>query len=129
MRAKVGYYIARIGISVILGGLFWLAGMPWWMAPVVAVAVLAYFIWVPRSGRYVARFTGDTARLQRDERMQAIRDQAARNALLGTVLALAAAILYYGLIAPGDVPVTVLSLILALGTVIYAGSDYWLRRP
>ena len=102
--------------------------MPGWVAPVVALAMLAYF-WVPRSGRYVARFTGDTARLRRDERMQAIRDQAARNALLGMVLSLAAAIVVYGLILPGDVPVAVLSLILALGTLIYGVSDYWLRRP
>ena len=129
MTSKVGYYITRVLVSVVLGGLFWLAGLPWWVAPIVTLVMLAFFLWVPASGRYVARFTGDTARLQRDERMQAIRDQAARNALLGMVLALAGTILYYGLIAPGDVPVTVLSLILALGTVIYAGSDYWLRRP
>ena len=129
MTSKVGYYITRTLISVAFGGLFWLAGLPGWSAPIVALVMLAFFLWVPHSGRYVARFTGDTARLRRDERMQAIRDQAARNALLGTVLALAAAVLYYGLIAPGDVPVTVLSLILALGTLIYAGSDYWLRRP
>ena len=90
---------------------------------------LSLFRKVPRSGRYVARFTGDTARLRRDERMQAIRDQAARNALLGMVLSLAAAIVVYGLILPGDVPVAVLSLILALGTLIYGVSDYWLRRP
>ena len=129
MTSKVGYYITRALVSVALGGLFWLAGLPWWVAPIVTLVMLVFFLWVPASGRYVARFTSDTARLQRDERMQAIRDQAARNALLGTVLALAATISYYGLIAPADVPVTVLSLILALGTVIYAGSDYWLRRP
>ena len=129
MTGKSGYYVTRIGISVVFGGLFWLAGLPGWVAPVVALGMLAYFVWVPHSGRYVARFTDDTARLHRDERMQAIRDQAARNALLGTVLSLAAAVTYFGLIVPGDVPVPVLSLILALGTLIYVVSDYWLRRP
>lgn len=128
MTSRVGYNITRIGISVVLGGLFWLAGMPGWVAVIVALAMLAYFIWVPHSGRYVARFTNDTARLRRDERMQAIRDQAARNAFLGIVLALAAAIVVYGLIVPEDVPVIVLSAILALGTLVYGLSDYWLRR-
>ena len=129
MTSKAGYYITRIVVATAAGALFWLAGLPWWGGLIVGVVLLGFFIWIPRSGRYVAHFSGDTARLQRDERMQAIRDQAARNALLGMVLALAGTILYYGLIVPGDVPVTVLSLILALGTVIYAGSDYWLRRP
>jgi hypothetical protein len=129
MNMRLSYYIARAFVSVGLGIIFALAGLPWWGALVVAVGAFALFVWAPRSGRYFVQSQGGPTPLRHDERTSAIRDQAARNGFVGIMLVLAAAILYFGLIAPGDLPIVVPSLTLALGGLIYFVSDYWLRRP
>jgi len=128
MTSKSGYYITRTFISVAFGSLLMLAQLPWWSALLVSASVLGFFLWAPRSGRYVVRASGGSTPLRRDERTKAIRDQAARNALVCTMLAVAGATVYFGLITPRDVPVAILSLILALGVLTYFGSDFWLRR-
>lgn len=129
MTIKPSYYVTRAFVSAALGIVFALAGLPWWGALVVAVGAFALFIWAPRSGRYVVQSQGGPAPLRHDERTAAIRSQAARNGFVGIMLALAAVTLYFGLIVPGDLPVGIPSLTLALGAVIYFVSDYWLRRP
>jgi hypothetical protein len=128
MTVRTSYYVTRALISAAFGIVFAVSGLPWWGALLTSAAMFAYFLWVPRSGRYFVRPQGGTAPLRHDERTQAIRDRAARNGFMGITLALAATVLYFGLIAPGDLPVGVPSLILALGVLIYFVSDYWLRR-
>lgn len=66
--------------------------------------------------------------LRRDERTQAINDKAARNGFVVTIGAIGGITLYFGSIVLTDVPVTVLSLVLALGILTYFVSDFWLRR-
>jgi hypothetical protein len=129
MNMRLSYYIARALVSAALGVVFALAGLPWWGALIVAVGVFALFVWAPHSGRYLVQSQGGPTPLRHDERTAAIRNQAARNGFVGIMLALAAAILYFGLIAPGDLPVAVPSFTLALGASVYFVSDYWLRRP
>ena len=128
MTTQHSYTITRASISVALGGLLALSGLPWWGALLAGGMAFAFFLWAPRGGRYVVKPLDGIAPLRRDERMKAIRDQAARNAFSATVVALAAVTIYFGVIALNDVPVTILNAILALGLLTYAATDYWLRR-
>jgi hypothetical protein len=128
MTTQHSYTITRASISVAFGGLLALSGLPWWGALLAGGMAFAFFLWAPRSGRYVVDPREGIAPLRRDERTKAIRDQAARNAFSATMVALAAVTIYYGVIAPNDVPVTILNAVLALGLLTYSASDYWLRR-
>ena len=128
MTAQPSYTITRASISVALGGLLALSGLPWWGALLAGGMAFAFFLWAPRSGRYVVNPRDGVAPLRRDERTKAIRDQAARNAFSATMVALAVVAVYYGVIAQNDVPVTILNAILALGLLTFSVSDYWLRR-
>ena len=66
--------------------------------------------------------------LRRDERTQGITDKAAKNAFVVVMLAVLALILYYGRLAPAEVPLSALDLLLALGALTYFGTELWLRR-
>ena len=128
MTGMSRYYLSRVIISAVWGGFFRLAGAPWWMAVLAGAMALAWFLWAPRSGRYVVRPEHGPSALRRDDRTQAIADKAARNAFVVTYLALGGVGLYYGLIAPGSVPIAVVNIVFVLGAAVYFGSDFWLRR-
>ena len=128
MTGMTWYHVSRAVISIAVGGLFVLAGAPWWMAAGVGVVALAFFIWVPRSGRYAVRPEDGVTALQRDERTQAITNRAARNGFALTMLSLAGLILYFELGASSDVPVSALALVLLIGTATHFVSDLWFRR-
>ena len=128
MNRMSSYYLSRILISAALGGILALAGSPWWMSVSIGALALAFFVWAPRSGRYVVRPESGIAPLRRDERTQAINDRAARNAFVVAMLATAAAAIYFGLIARANVPVLVLNVTFALGLLTYFVSDAILRR-
>lgn len=128
MTGKSSYYVTRTALSVVFGGLLVFMGLPWWGALLASLGMWAFFLWAPHSGRYVVRSQNGVTPLRRDERAKAIRDQAARNALVATVLTLSAVIIYFGLFAPADVPVPIVSLVLVLGMLAYFASDFWLRR-
>ena len=128
MTGMTWYYVSRAAISIAVGGLFVLAGAPWWMAAGVGVVALAFFMWAPRSGRYAVRHEDGVTALRRDERTQAITNRAARNGFALTMLSLAGLILYFELVAYSDVPVSALALVLLIGTVTHFASDLWFRR-
>lgn len=128
MNRMVGYYLTRVLISAALGGILALAGSPWWMSVSIGVLALAFFVWAPRSGRYVVHSESGIAPMRRDERTQAINDRAARNAFVVSMLATAAAAIYFGLVAHANVPVLVLDVMLSLGLLTYFVSDAILRR-
>ena len=122
------YYISRTLISAALGGLFALTGASWWMALLATATACAFFLWAPRSGRYAVHPKFGVTALRRDERTQAIRDRAARNAFVVTILAVAAIAVYFGSVARTDVPIAFLSGAIALAALTYFASDLWLRR-
>jgi hypothetical protein len=122
------YYISRALISIALGALLALTGSQWWMAGLVGVIVFAYFLWAPHSGRYAVHPELGVTALRRDERTQTINDKAARNAFVATILTVAGIAVYFGTIAPANVPVAILNLALVLGMLTYFVSDFWLRR-
>ena len=66
--------------------------------------------------------------LRRDERTQAINDQAARHAFAICMLALGALSVYYAAIGVGQIPAGMLRIILLVGVAGCYVSDLWLRR-
>ena len=128
MNSMNRYYISRALISGGLVVLLSLAGLQVWIAAIVGFIVLAFFLWAPLSGRYTVNSKNGALALGLDERTQMIKDQAARNAFVATILMVAGLALYFGAIAPGNVPVDYLYLILVISTLVYNGSDLWLRR-
>jgi uncharacterized membrane protein len=128
MTGMSRYYISRALISIALGALLALTGSQWWMAGLVGVIVFAYFLWAPHSGRYAVHPELGVTALRRDERTQTINDKAARNAFVATILTVAGIAVYFGTIAPANVPVAILNLALVLGMLTYFVSDFWLRR-
>lgn len=128
MNGMTRYYLSRALISAALGGLFALTGARWWVAALVSAITFASFLWAPHGGRYVVKPEEGATALRRDEYTQAITDKAARNGFVVAMLALGGIAIYFGTIAPSDVPVRVLSLLLALGALTYFASDLWLRR-
>jgi hypothetical protein len=125
---KMTYDVSRAALAVILGGALCLGGLPWWGAAPASILVLAFLLTARRSGRYVVQSEDGIAPLRRDERSRAIRDKAARNAFIVTVLAVAGLSIAYGRVLDAAVPGTALSVVLALAVVAYAVSDFYLRR-
>jgi hypothetical protein len=122
------YYFSRLLISVIFGILFALTGSPWWGAILAGVAAFLFFLWAPRSGRYVVQPEYGATALRRDERTQFINDKAGRNAFILTVLVLAGGDIYFGALARNVVPLTFLHWTLLIAVLVYYLSDFWLRR-
>lgn len=125
---KTTYAISRAALAAIFSGALYMGGLPWWGAVPAGILVLVFFLAARRSGRYVVESADGVAPLRRDERSRAIRDKAARNAFVATVLAVAGLTIAYGRVLDAAVPVTALSGVLALAVVTYAASDLCLRR-
>jgi predicted MFS family arabinose efflux permease len=100
----------------------------WWSGALVGVAALAFFLWIPGSGRYLVDPEGGARPMRLDERMQVIRDRAARTAFVTLMLTLAAMALYFGFIQPGDIPLQILLGVLGLGFLAYFVSDALQRQ-
>ena len=122
------YYVSRIIISIVLGGLFALLGAQWWMAVLAGLLALAVFLFAPLSGRYTVQPDKGLTPLGRDEFSRSVTDKAGRNAFVFMMIALAGIIVYSQLSSRIGVPVNALSVVLALGVVVFFVSDYWMRR-
>jgi hypothetical protein len=127
MSSLSNYYIPRILIALIFGGLFIAAGLPWWSAVSIAVVMISFFLWAPKSGRYGVQPENGIVPPRLDEYGQMIRNQAARDAFVVTMLVVGGIILY-GFIAQTDVSINLLSLIVGLGWLTYFVSDFRQRR-
>jgi hypothetical protein len=86
------------------------------------------FLYAPLSGRYTVQPDKGLNPLGRDEFSKSITDKAGRNAFAFMMIALAGIIVYSQLSTRIDVPVSALSVILALGVIVFFVSDYWMRR-
>ncbi len=124
---KMSYIVSRIVLSAACVGALALGGLAWWIAAPMGVVVLAFFLLAGRAGRYVVRDDKGIAPFRRDERSRIIRDKAARNAFVLTVLCLAALTVAYNRL-DAAVPVAALGSLLALAAATYAVSELLLRR-
>lgn len=128
MNVQKSYYFSRAGFALIASVVLILLGLSPWLAVLAGLLMFAFFVWSARSDRYIVQPGLGAAPLRRDERTQAITNRSARNAFVVTVMCLAGVALYFTQVAHQDVPVGILGLILALGFLIYLGSDLWLRH-
>jgi hypothetical protein len=122
------YYISRGVFAILFGILSYLISGSVLSAVLFAGVIMALFIYLPHSGRYKVKPENGITALRRDEWTERITQQSGRNAWVAVTLAGAGIVFYYGRIAPGDVPVNLLGLLLSFGMVVYFASDFWLRR-
>ncbi|MCX6093628.1 MAG: hypothetical protein NTY63_02235 [Candidatus Bipolaricaulota bacterium] len=125
---NVRYVVLRTALVAVLGTALYAGGLPWWAAVLASVVALLFFLVASRSGRYVVESGGGVAPLRRDERSQTIRDRAARNAFILTILGVAGLTIAYGRVLETPVPVAALSGVLGLAVITYIVSDVCLRR-
>jgi hypothetical protein len=123
-----GYYVSRTLISLGLGGLFALLGAPWWLAALAGLLALAMFLYAPLSGRYTVQRENGVNPLGRDEFSQSVTAKAGRNAFVFLMIALGGILVFAQLTGRAAVPVSTLSVLLALGVVVFFVSDYAMRR-
>lgn len=128
MKPSLAYYLSRGLIALGFGLMLILAGAPWWIGLGVFGAALGWFLWAPRSGLYVVRPDGGMAALSRDERLASITNQAARNGFVTAVLALAVCLTYFRVWGDDTVPTTIVAAVLVLTVLVYAVSQFVLRR-
>lgn len=128
MTGMSRYYLSRLLVSATLCGLLLLSGSSGWTAALAGAGVFALFLWAPHSGRYAVRPERGITALQHDEFTRAITDKAARIAFVVTTLALGGLVVYFGSVAPADVPVRLINFVLILGWAIYFVVSFWLRR-
>jgi hypothetical protein len=128
VNKMTAYYITRTVIAIILGGLFALLGAPWWMALLAGVLALAFFIYAPLSGRYTVQPEKNAAALGRDEFTRSVTDKSGRNAFAFMEIVLGGIIIYAMVTYQDVVSVSALSVLLALGVIVFFVSDFWMRR-
>jgi len=100
----------------------------WWTAILIGSAAFAWFLWAPRSGRYIVDPELGMTALRRDEHTQQINDHAARNAFVVLGMAIAILSIYFGSVLQTDIPVRMLNYVLILGAFTYYASDFQLRK-
>jgi hypothetical protein len=127
-KRMMPYYLSRAAIAIAFGALFYASGSPIWLAAAVSIALVGLFLWAPHSGRYAVHPEYGATALRRDERTQAINDQAARNAFVISMLVIGAISVYYSATGAELIPAGVLRIILLTGTAGYFISDLWLRQ-
>lgn len=122
------YYISRGMLSIAFGGLLYLVSDYVLAGLLGAVLGFAIFVFLPRSGRYKVLPDKGTTALRRDEWTQSINQRSGLNAWVVSAITSGGLVLYYGLISPGTVPVSLLGISLLSGWVTYYTSDYRLRK-
>lgn len=127
MSILSNYYISRTLIALVFGGLLLAIGLPWWSVVSTIVVMIAFFLWAPKSGRYIVLSKNSIVPLRADEYGQTIRNRAARDAFVVITLVIAGTI-FYGVIAQANISITLLSLIIILGWLTYFVSDFLQRR-
>jgi len=122
------YYLTRAAVAVAAGALLWLGGLTWWVATLAAILAMVFFVWAPRSGRYLTRAGGGAAPLRTDEWTRHVRDVAARNALVVGALGYAVVMIVAAVRDDETVSVGVLSLLGFVVVLACVASDWWQRR-
>ncbi len=49
----IKYYVGRLVMVAVVVAILMLAEVPWWAAAATGVVLVGFFLWAPRSGRYV----------------------------------------------------------------------------
>jgi hypothetical protein len=128
VRSWTAYYVSRTAIAAGIGLLMGLTGLSWWLSVLAAAAVLVFFVWAPRSGRYMIDPAGGVAPMRIDERSRQVRDIAARNALMAGALGYAVVMVVAVVRDEEAVSLEVLGVLGAVAALAYVATDFWQRR-
>ena len=127
MKGLAWYYVTRLAMVALWLLVAMVAGLPVWLSVPTAAAMVAYFVWLPRSGRYVVREDQPLAPIRRDERGRAVSGRAAAWAFVMETL-LAGAGMVWGVVSQQQVLTGFLGLVLAAGLLTYLLAQGWLGR-
>lgn len=127
MKGLTWYYVTRLALVALWLLVAVVAGLPVWLSVPTAAAMIAYFLWLPRSGRYVVREDQPLAPMRRDERSQAISERAATWAFVVQTLLVVAGIVW-GVLSHRQELTGFLGLVLAAGLMTYLVAQGWLGR-
>ena len=127
MKGLAWYYVTRLVLVALWLFVTMVAGLPLWLSVPTAAAMVAYFVWLPRSGRYVVREDRPLAPMRRDERSRAVSGRAAIWAFVVETL-LAGAGMVWGVLSHQQVLTGFLGLVLAAGMLTYLVAQGWLAR-
>jgi len=127
MKGLAWYYVTRLATVALWLLLATVAGLPIWASALPAGGMIAYFVWLPRSGRYVVREDQPLAPMQRDERSRAISGRAATWAFVVESL-LAGAGVVWGVVSLQQGLAGFLGLVLTAGLMTYEVAQVWLGR-
>jgi hypothetical protein len=127
MKGLAWYYITRLVMVAVWLLVATVAGLPFWLSIPTAAAMVAYFVWLPRSGRYVVREDQPLAPMRRDERSRAVSGRAAVWAFVVETLLLGAGMVW-GTVSGQQELTGALGLVLAAGLLTYLVAQGWLGR-
>jgi hypothetical protein len=127
MKGLAWYYITRLAMVALWVLVATVAGLPIWLSLPTAAAMIAYFVWVPRSGRYVVREDQPLAPMRRDERGRALSGRAAAWAFVVETLLVSAGMVW-GVVSHQQGLTGFLGLVLAAGMFTYLVAQGWLAR-
>ncbi len=129
MRRELRWYYVTRGLIVLAWvALMVLVGARFEIILLGVLAMGAFYLWLPHSGRYLIRTDKPLAPLQRDERERMIAWQAGSYAFAVLTALLTAAVLGAGLRRQGTLSVDLISVILGVGMTIWFAAAFWLRR-
>lgn len=127
MKGLAWYYVTRLAMVALWLLVAMVAGLPVWLSVPTAAAMVAYFVWLPRSGRYVVREDQPLAPMRRDERGRAISGRAATWGFVVETLLVSAGMIW-GVLSHQQELAGFLGLVLAGGMLTYLVAQGWLGR-
>lgn len=127
MKGLAWYYVTRLAMVALWLLVATVAGLPIWASALPAAGMIAYFVWLPRSGRYVVREDQPLAPMRRDERSQALSSRAAAWAFVVETLLVGAGVVW-GVVSQQHGLASFMGLVLAGGMFTYLVAQGWLGR-
>jgi hypothetical protein len=127
-RDLLWYYVTRGLIILAWVGVMVLLQAPSGTILLGALLMVAFYMWLPRSGRYVIQGDRPFAPLRRDEREQIISFRATSYAFAVLVALLAAVVLGADLRGQETLSADLVGITIGLGLAVWFAANVWLRR-
>lgn len=122
------YYAVRALIILAWIAVMILLKARWEIVVFGSLFIAAFFVYLPRSGRYLVRADSSPWPLRRDERERTISLQAAAYGFAAVMVMLAAAVLGAGAFGRDSLSLELVSMILAVSMIVRFVADFWLHR-
>ena len=127
VKGLTWYYVTRLAMVGVWLVVATIGGLPLWASAVPAAGMIAYFLWLPRGGRFVVREDQALTPMRRDERGEAINARAAKWALVVETLLVGVATVWAALAGQTGVSAA-LGLVQVATWLTYLVAQTWLSR-